>query len=169
MNMNIQTWLKNRKSVEKSFNDYLSKGMLREESDLSLSSLHLKRARLDIEFSGYVIEEKVDHIHWGIVSSYYGAYHSAMALLSSKGYSSKSHIATICALIHLFYESGLSEDDILKLHKLNENSITNFDELKEKREMANYSVANDFEIIVAKRVHENAMDFINKVEEILEG
>jgi hypothetical protein len=31
--MNIQTWLKNRKSAEKSFNDYLSKGMLREEDD----------------------------------------------------------------------------------------------------------------------------------------
>lgn len=168
MNSQISIWLKNKKAVEKSFNNYIKNGMLKEEIDSSLSSLHLKRARQDIEFSGHIISDRKENIHWAIVTSYYSAYHSAMALLSSKNYSSKSHIATICALIFLFYDAGLSENNIVKFHKLSENSIGSFDELKEKREMANYSVAVDFELLVAESMRENALDFINRVEEILE-
>lgn len=168
MNSQINIWLKSKKSVEKSFNNYIKLGMLKEENNSSLSSLHLKRARLDIEFSGHIISNRKENIHWAIISSYYSAYHSAMALLSLKGYSSKSHIATICALIFLFYDSGLSENDIFIFHKLSEKSIGSFDDLKEKREMANYSVAIDFELLVAESMRENAMDFINRVEEILE-
>lgn len=168
MNSQIEIWLNDKKAVEKSFNNYIKNQMLKEEDNGNLSYLHMKRARLDIELSGHIIEEKLEHVHWAIVTSYYGAYHSAMALLVSKKYTSKSHIATICALIHLFYESELTQEDIVKIHKFSENSIGSFDELKERREMANYNVAKDFEILIAKSVRDNALDFINRVDEILE-
>jgi len=168
MNSQIELWLRNKSSVEKSFNNYLEKGILKLEENSNLSKLHMRRARLDIELAGRLIEEMIEHSPWVVVTSYYSAYHSAMALLVFKNYTSKSHLATLCALIYLYYEYGLDEDDILKFHKLSEDSIGDFDEFKEKREMANYSVAKDFEVLVAKNVRANALNFINRVEEILE-
>lgn len=54
MNSQIGIWLKNKKSLEKTFNNYIKNGVLKEEINQDLSILHLKRARLDIEFSGYI-------------------------------------------------------------------------------------------------------------------
>ena len=46
---------------------------------------------------------------WAIVQAYYSMFHSAKALVLSKGYAEKSHFCLLIAFKALFVDSGLTE------------------------------------------------------------
>ena len=101
----------------------------------------------------------------------YSIYHAALALLAVKGYSAKSHTATLCALVHLWYNSGLSKDDLLLIATsfLEKEEVSYFVEAKVKREAASYGVSEDFTEIEASELQKNMIKFVNKVRKIMEN
>ena len=169
MNEQIIDWMKNKSSCKYSFDAFVKKEHLKFDNEISidLPKLYFKRAKSDIQFSGIIINSYKEQMNWAIITSYYSAYYGAQSLLSLKNYKSNSHIATICAIIYFYYENGLNEEDIIKLGKLGENNIESFQELKEIREKASYSIAEEFEEIQAKNCRGMAFDFLDSVELIL--
>jgi len=165
----ITIWLENQKQLEIDFNNYLKKSQLKkeEETKLLLKS-HFNKSKKNIYFAIKVFEKFKEDYEWVIISSYYAAYHAALSLLIKKGYSSKSHLATICGLIKYYYKNSINKEDIDNLNFLNKNSISNLNNLKENREIASYGVSKEFEKNLTSSLIKKSQEFIFKVEEILE-
>lgn len=119
---------------------------------------HKEKAEHNLEFAS---ETKQKFSDWKVVGCYFTLYHMALALLAKKGYTSKSHDATLCLLIRE-YRKVLTEEEI---KQLNETFIDNTDILfyahtKEKRKTASYSNERDFDtkkILFKTRVLFNKM------------
>jgi len=107
---------------------------------------------------------------WIIVGCYYAIYHASLALLSTKGYSSKNHLATLCALIYLYYEGEITKEDIelIAESSIEKEEVTYFVEAKNKRETASYGISEEFSKNEAEKLRIKTIVFVNKVKEILE-
>ena len=68
---------------------------------------------------------------WSTVQAYYSMFHSARALLYSKGYREKSHSALLEALTSLFVRTGLFERDY----------VDDLRDAKDMRESADYGLS----------------------------
>lgn len=88
--------------------------------------------------------------------------------------SSKSHFATLCALIFYFYhEKKLGRKDIELVAETHERNIQQEDletfvEAKGMRERASYGVGASFESYIVNKLKENTRKFLEKVREISE-
>jgi len=125
---------------------------------------HLEKSRHNLEL---VSEMRNKFNDWIIVICYYAAYHSALALILTKGYFSKNHDATICKLVQEFYKKELSKEEIKYLNLFNIDEILFYIESKNKREEASYSTKIIFENNLIKNIKINTISFVNKVEEII--
>ena len=65
---------------------------------------HISKAEHNLVFVKDNI--KLGHFDWCISGCYYASYHAVLAMIMTKGYSSKSHLATLCVLIKEFYKKG---------------------------------------------------------------
>lgn len=170
MKQKWELWIKKRKLLEKDFKNYLKKKTIREgATDIEVKG-HLSKAKRNLNFSRRVIDDLKDFYEWSIVSYYYSVYQAALALSALKGYKTKSHIATISILIKFFYPEHISEEDLKTVAKtiMAEEDIKEFVELKNYREDATYSISVEYERELAENLGENAIDFVNKVERIIE-
>ena len=69
-----------------------------------LVNSHIKKARHNLEF--FKLNKEYSKFNdWLIVTLYYSLYHSALALITNKNYSSKNHYATIIVLIKEYRHS----------------------------------------------------------------
>ena len=94
---------------------------------------------------------------WSTVQAYYSMFHSARALLYSKGYREKSHSALLEALTALFVGTGLLERDY----------IDDLRDAKDMRESADYGMV--FSEAGARTLIINADKFFRKAAETLEA
>ena len=171
-----ERWIGNKEGCEEVFEDYLKEDVIkREEEKENLTKSHLKKTDYNLDFINNLLRQKKFY-DWVIVGCYYAIYHSSLALLSKKGYSSKTHLATLCALIHLCHreqkeENTLSEEDIELVAKssLDKEEVTYFVEAKNKREAASYGVSEEFSKSEAEKLKVKTILFVNKVKEILEN
>jgi uncharacterized protein (UPF0332 family) len=111
---NWEIWLENSKEIENSFNFYLKKELIKEEKENEFLPIsHLKKAEYNLKFVNFLSESKKFY-DWIIVGCYYTIYHSALSLITKKGFSSKNHLATLCTLIRFYYsgEKILSREEI---------------------------------------------------------
>ena len=164
-----ETWLEDSKKTERSFSFYIDKGIIKSEKETDyLSKSHLKKAEYNFKFINF-LEENKSFYDWIIVGCYYTIYHCALALISKKGYSSKNHLATLCALIK-FYYGRLNKEDIklVSISSLEKEEVTYFVYAKEKRETASYGVSEEFNKNEAIDLKEKTIQFLNKTREILE-
>lgn len=170
MTQKWELWVKKRKLLEKDFDNYLKKKTIREGATNIEVKGHLSKAKRNLNFSRRVIDDLKDFYEWSIVSYYYSVYQAALALCSLKGYKTKSHIATISILIKFFYPKHISKEDLKTVAKtmMAEDDIKEFVELKNYREDATYSISVEYERELAENLGENAIDFVNKVERIIE-
>jgi len=144
---------------------FLKTKQLKKEQDVNkLSKAHFLKAQDNMKYCHESARLLSAFPSWIIVSAYYAAYHGALALLVKKGYSSKSHQATILALKELY---PLSQKTILDLHTLSNIAINDLETLKEKREIANYSISISYDKIVADEMREKAQNFLFIVEDLL--
>ncbi|MFP4656109.1 MAG: hypothetical protein ACLFNK_00850 [Candidatus Woesearchaeota archaeon] len=74
---------------------------------------HLLKADHNLRFVEFISKEPFQD--WALTGCYYSCYHSALALIQTKGYTSKNHLATLCVIIKDFYEKELSKKDVEKL------------------------------------------------------
>lgn len=169
---NWQIWLEEPKEVENSFNFYLKKEMIKGEKETKfLSVSHLNKAEYNLTFVNFLADKKRFY-DWIIVGCYYTIYHSALALITKKGFSSKNHLATLCALIKFYYvqESRLSKEEIelVSRSSLEKEEVSYFAYAKEKRETASYGLSEEFNRAEAEDLLKKTVQFLNKTREILE-
>jgi len=162
----IDDWIENREKLEKSFQFYLKKNLLRKiEVSEELIKEHIRKAYYNLEFASDV-EEK-GYYDWQVIIYYYAMYHSALALLMKQGYVSKGHLATICVLVKYYFQKGLDKNDINNLAMLSKENLDEFADIKDKRETASYSTSVEFEKKTAELIKSIAINFVLKVKNIL--
>ena len=165
--MDIDRLFSDKDYLEKELNFFLSKKMIKViKPNKELADSHLIKARHNIEFFKLNKEHKKFN-DWLIVTLYYALYHSALALITNKNYSSKNHYATILILIK---EYSITKDEA---ELLNELSISKEDaelytNLKQDRHDASYSTNIKFTQKTIEDYESRVLDFINKAESILE-
>ncbi len=160
-----------KKEVENSFEFYLHKQQINSEKETEfLSKSHLKKAEDNLKFTNFLKNNKKFY-DWIIVGSYYTIYHSALALITKKGFSSKNHLATLCTLIKFYYfpDNKLTKQDIELVSKSNleKEEISYFAYAKSKREIASYGISEEFNKQEAEDLLEKTIEFLNKTREIL--
>jgi len=127
---------------------------------------HLLKAEHNLRFIAEV--QTRDFPDWAITGCYYACYHAALALIQTKGYTSKNHLATICILIKEFYKHELSEEDIMRLSVfLDYKDVLFYVEAKNKREDAAYSTRTLFDKKEVEKLRIEAVLFVNKIRNIL--
>lgn len=127
---------------------------------------HLLKAEHNLRFIAEV--QTKDFPDWAITGCYYACYHAALALIQTKGYTSKNHLATICILIKEFYKNELSEEDIELLSKfLDYKDVLFYVKAKNKREDAAYSTKTLFDKKEVEKLRIQAVLFVNKIRNIL--
>jgi hypothetical protein len=108
---------------------------------------------------------------WVVITGYYAMYASALALIAKIGFKSKNHTATISLLEEFFIKRKLmSKEDIslLKNAMLQKAEIEKLSEARHKREIAQYSVTKQTTKEIAESIKQDAYNFINKVESIIQ-
>lgn len=166
---NWEIWLEDSKEVEKSFQFYINKEMIKSEKEINyLSKSHLKKAEYNLKFINF-LEKNESFYDWIIIGCYYTIYHCALALITRKGYSSKNHLATLCSLIK-FYYGDLNKEEIKLVSKssLEKEEVSYFVYAKNKRETASYGISEEFNKKEAIDLKEKTIQFLNKTREILE-
>lgn len=168
------TWMEDREKCEKAFERYLKKKIIKKEKEREdLSKSHIKKTDYNLDFINHLLEEKRFY-DWIIVGCYYTIYQASLSLLAIKGYSSKSHLATLCSLIHFFYsplnEAKLGKEDIELIveSSLEKQEVSYFVEAKDKRETASYGISDEFNKNEAEDLRLKAIRFANKVKEIMD-
>lgn len=152
------------KSKHSAIERFLRTEQLRKEIQVvRLTKAHFEKAKENMDFCFQVAEKIPMHPSWVIVSAYYGAYHGALALLAAKGFSSKSHSATIAAIKELYV---LSDESISALEHLSQVAVSDLETLKEKRETANYSINVHYDKIVAQEMRLKAEKFLLEVQSL---
>lgn len=139
-----------------------------------------KSGRDEFEMAGHVAKAErnlkfvkdnmgLGYFDWCITGCYYAAYHSALSLIISKGYSSKSHDATICLLIREFYRHGITHEDVMLINRffLDYQDLVFYVQSKNRREKASYSSSLCFEKSEVEELRLKAILFVNKAKEIL--
>lgn len=163
-----EIWLTNRKAAERTIQAYVRRGVIREGATEIEMRGHLHKAKRNLHFSRRIVDEVKDFYEWAIVSYYYSVYQAALALCASKGYTTKSHTATIALLIAFFYPDHLTKEEVKNIVQgLGEEDIRELVELKNYREDATYSISVEYEQKLAEELGDKAIDFVNKAEEIL--
>lgn len=136
--------LEDKELVDTILREFLITGVLvQQEKDKSEIQGHILKAEHNLRF----IHEnfKLGFFDWAIVGCYYASYHAALAMILTKGYSSKNHMATLCVLIKEFYKKELTQEDIQILsHFLDYQDVLFYVESKNKREDATYSTKTRF-------------------------
>ena len=161
-------------NIEKLFSDenYLKKeleffkkqiGYL--EQNHELVKAHLKKARHNLDFYS-LNKENQKFRDWLIVTLYYALYHSALALIKNKGYSSKNHYATILILIK---EYSITEEEAKLIDELliNKEDAQLYSDLKDDRHDASYATNIKFSQDTIDEYEEKVKDFINKSQELI--
>ena len=163
-----ERWIK--EGCKEAFEEYLNEGTInKEEEKENLSKSHLEKVDYNLDFINNLLKQKKFY-DWIIIACYYAIYHASLALSSIKGYSSKNHLATLCALIHFYYKEELNKEDIELIAKsyLDKVEVTYFVEAKNKRETASYGVSKEFDKNEAEKLRVKTILFVNKAKEILE-
>jgi uncharacterized protein (UPF0332 family) len=129
-----------------------------EEGKLTRISIDRKLFIKEVEGAISDLEEAKDSllrkkVKWATVQGYYSMFHSARALVYSKGFREKSHYALFVALRELFR------------NQLEFEIIQNFEEAMSLREEADYGLV--FSEEGATSIVDNAEKVLNKVKEIL--
>lgn len=164
--MNINKMFLDGKYLEKEITFFTNKKHIyniQENKELVMS--HIKKARHNLEF--YKLNKNNAKFNdWLIVTLYYALYHSALALITNKNYSSKNHYATILILIK---EYSITEDEANLINELsiNKEDAELYTTLKDDRHDASYATSIKFDKEKVKDYENKVIGFINKAEELV--
>jgi uncharacterized protein (UPF0332 family) len=165
--MDIERLFEDKKHLEKEINHFKRKKHITSiQENKELVKSHLKKARHNIEF--YKLNKKYPKFNdWLVVTLYYALYHSALALITNKKFSSKNHYATILILIK---EYPLTKDEAKLLNELsiNKNDAELYTQLKDDRHDASYTTNIRFSQETIDNYESQVIDFINKTEELIQ-
>lgn len=139
MSQEFKDCLKRRKITE--FDG--AKGLF--DKELSSAKTDLLSAKNSLKDHGF---------KWSIVQSYYSMFHSARALVYSRGYRERSHYCLIIAVRTLFVQEGLVSHKLIEALQLG----------KTLRENADYY--GDFSAEAAQQMIKDAEEFLKVAKEL---
>jgi uncharacterized protein (UPF0332 family) len=176
-----KAWLRDRKECRTWYEYYKSHKMIRKTA-LKPDS-YMKKAVHNMDFANWVLDRHKNDIppafrgekfyDWVIIAYYYAIYHAALSLIAAKGLSSKSHMATLSAVVLFFYhEKKIGKEDVALIAEsigttIGKDDIELIIEAKSLRERASYGVGYEFDEMLVKRAQQNAASFIEKARQIL--
>lgn len=166
-----EIWMEDKKKLENDFNKYLKSNKIKIENEKEeLVKGHLEKANHNLKFvkSTLELEEFND---WAIVSAYYSIYHASLALCALRGFSTKDHSATLLILIKEFYNKGLTKEEIELINNstVEKEHILHYVESRKQRSKASYSTKISFTKEETESLRLKAIEFVNKVKEIVEN
>lgn len=136
------------------FNECLQRGKIKKFSPgPRLAQKELRAAQADLNTALKSLSE--GNCKWSIIQSYYSMFHSARALIYSRGYREKSHFCLIEAIRTLF----------VKTKEMNVLLVEALLEAKQLRESADYY--GDFSDINCKKLTAKAKESLKSTEELL--
>ena len=159
--------INNPEIIEEKINEFIENNALfKQEVDKEEIKGHIIKAENNLRFVATIAEKKF--FDWAIIGCYYTCYHAALALIQTRGYTSKNHLATLCVIIKEFYKKELTREDIEILSKfLDYEDVLFYVETKNKREDATYSTKTLFDKKEIERLRIQATMFVNKIKDIL--
>ncbi len=98
-------------------------------------------------------------------------YMAALSSLARINYRSKNHTATVVAMETFFVKKELLEGwylDMLENIQLEKGKIEQLEIVKERREIAQYSVTKDTTRELATKTRDDAYDFVNRIDVLLD-
>ncbi len=108
---------------------------------------------------------------WVVITGYYAMYMAALSSLAKINYRSKNHTATVVAMETFFVKKELLEGwylDMLENIQLEKGKIEQLEIVKERREIAQYSVTKDTTRELATKTRDDAYDFVNRIDVLLD-
>ena len=108
---------------------------------------------------------------WVVVVAYYAMYMAALSLIAKIGYKSKSHTATSAALEEFFVKNKVLDKAhlaILENVRLQKEEVETLRDVKDRREIAQYSVTKRTTKDIMEQTKIDARGFVDKIEEIFE-
>jgi len=153
--------------LDEKIKEFRVKGILKKQKeDLEEMKGHLLKADHNLRFVSENIS--LGFYDWAITGCYYACYHASLALIITKGFSSKNHLATLYILIKEFYKKGLDSEDIQTLSNLLDyQDVLFYVESKNKREDATYSTKMKFDKSEAEQLRVKAALFVSKIKMML--
>ena len=163
----LQKLINDQAIVDGKIKELMEKKLLfKQEVDKEEMKGHLSKAEHNLRFVSVIAKEKF--FDWALTGCYYSCYHAALALIQSKGYTSKNHLATLCVIIKEFYKKELTKEDLEILSNfLDYEDVLFYVETKNKREDATYSTKTLFDKKEVERLRIQATMFVNKIKDIL--
>jgi len=163
----LQQLLENKEILEKQIQEAISnKQLFTQKIDEEEMQGHVQKAEHNLMFINKV---KNNFLDWAITGCYYACYHAALALIKSREYSSKSHVATLYILIKEFYKQPFENEDFKLLATLLDyEDVLFYVEAKNKREKVSYSTTTNYTKEEVARLTIQATVFVNKAQDILE-
>lgn len=159
--------LDNPELVQEQINEFIKNKILKKQNiDKEEIKGHIQKSEHNLRFISENI--KLGFYDWAITGCYYACYHAALALIQTKGYTSKNHQATLNILIKEFYKKELDKEDIELISTfLDYQDVLFYVESKNKREDATYSTKTKFEKNETEQLRIKAITFISKIKTIL--
>lgn len=166
--MSLDEYFDNKGRLDNQINFFIEKKQLRKTGqNKSLIASHIEKAKHNMAF--FAINEKRSQFNdWLIVTLYYALYHSALALVANKNYTSKNHTATLLFLIR-FYAFSKDEIQLLDDLSIGKEDAALYTELKYDRHNASYATRILFTDETIKHYKKKVIDFIVKAEGMIEG
>ncbi len=163
----LKKLLNSEEEVEKRLKGFIDKEILiKQDYDAQEVNGHFLKSEHNIRFVSAAL--KTNFFDWAIVGCYYACYHAALALIMTKGYSSKNHVATLVVMIKEFYNKGLDQEDIQVLAGLLDyQDILFYVESKDKREKATYSTKTSFDLKYVEGLRMKTALFVSKIRRMI--
>ena len=163
----LQKLIDNPLLVDDMLRELMEKKLLfRQNVDKEEVKGHLLKAEHNLRFISVIAKEQF--YDWALTGCYYSCYHAALALIQTKGYTSKKHLATILVIIKEFYKKELTKEDIEMLSDfLDYEDVLFYVETKDKREDATYSTKTRFDKKEVDRLRIQAAMFVDKIKDIV--
>lgn len=165
----LKRLLESQEEVSRKIEDYISKNaIVKQGVDQEEIKGHVQKAKHNLQFVEDTLKQ--NYTDWALVGCYYAAYHTALALIMKKGFSSKSHDGTLCVIIKEYYKKELDVEDMDLLNRmfLDSHDILFYAQSKAEREKASYSSKIVFDDRLINEIKIKTRLFLNKGLEIIE-
>ncbi|MFW6009323.1 MAG: DNA-binding protein [Nanoarchaeota archaeon] len=164
--MNINKLIQNKELLEEYYLNYTKrKILLKSFNSNQLKFGHLEKANHNLYFFKTIKDNSFDD--WKIVVLYYCLYHSFLALVENKGYSSKNHNATIVFILKNYVEINKEDIEILEKLNISQEDAMFYTTLKEKRNEASYSIKTNIKHFDIDTLAQKVTNILLKIKEII--
>ena len=183
MKVKVNLLIKDKEYCKDVFDFFIKKDILR-KTNPALFVKYLNKSLNNLEFGNFILMEHEYSIKeklkgktfydWCVIVYYYALYHAVLALISRAGFESKNHIASISALVYIYYhkKNVLNREDIefiIDNLDINSEEVEFIASSKDLREKASYGVDEGFGLKLAGNLRGQVVDFVNKIRRILKG